>query len=796
MEVSMKSITKLMIVAVIAIALLAAPSAAVRQDANNLTSGDVIFVYERGLDLTDLNTDITALAYYSDLLSGSPDNVITVGADRASFNILAGDVGEFYNKLYYALDGAGNRTSSYVNIKKADVKLDVRINGTSDSVNGKTVTATTELAFKITNNIGTAFNGTVKPTAQQCYIEITTPGGGKIQAVGDANFQVINLTASEIILSDRAFSMDGFEAGTYSAIVKFGSASDFYNKDVGANTVTFDVTTKAIAIESNKDTVIRNNPFVVTITGESKKTYYVYIKGSATDNEAIMPYITDAQSGVTKWTTIPATLTDASPVGANVSTTASGTRTVEFTTASDTDDKTYTIKVLDPVNPTKSDTVKVKVEKGAVTMVASGDQSYFLGEEVTLSGVNTDTNEVFLFIKGPNLPANGGYMCDPRTAITKASPCDGDGRPVDVESDDTWEFKWSTARLNLDAGSYTIYALTENLTYDDLADAEYDTVSVVIKKPFVTATTSASVVAKGDKIYIRGTAEGDPATVAVWILGKNFANAQTETVEDDGTFEYDWKTDSGTAAGQYFVVVQHEMYNEQYDVFPSNSTGLAGQQWDPAGGDYVYNRIADVVEFILRGSGSLQGPDAANALVKALDNPNIDDTYTKLSFLVEEAWINIDPIGDKYVGDVFTITGTTNVAEGNEFLIDVTSASFQPTEKTQTGEFSGASGSVEVTKGETYNEWAFDVDTATFKPDEYIVNVQWVESDVTATTTFNVLAGVAPTPEPTVGPTPEPTEPPVETTAPPPEPTPTPGFGALIALAGLGAVAVLVLRKH
>jgi hypothetical protein len=36
--------------------------------------------------------------------------------------------------------------------------------------------------------------------------------------------------------------------------------------------VTFEVLTKAIAISSNKDSVVRGNNFTVTITGESKET--------------------------------------------------------------------------------------------------------------------------------------------------------------------------------------------------------------------------------------------------------------------------------------------------------------------------------------------------------------------------------------------------------------------------------------------------------------------------------------------------------------------------------------------
>ncbi|MDD3407734.1 MAG: PGF-CTERM sorting domain-containing protein, partial [Methanomicrobium sp.] len=130
-----------------------------------------------------------------------------------------------------------------------------------------------------------------------------------------------------------------------------------------------------------------------------------------------------------------------------------------------------------------------------------------------------------------------------------------------------------------------------------------------------------------------------------------------------------------------------------------------------------------------------------------------------------------------------------------DLIVEVTSSSFEPTAKTQSGEFSGVSSTVKVTEGDSYNEWAMDVDASTFKADEYIVNVEAIEASVTATTTFNVLKTkptVGPTEQPTTGPTSQPTTQPTQAT---PQATASPGFGAFVALIGLGAVAALVMRK-
>ena len=59
-------------------------------------------------------------------------------------------------------------------------------------------------------------------------------------------------------------------------------------------------------------------------------------------------------------------------------------------------------------------------------------------------------------------------------------------------------------------------------------------------------------------------------------------------------------------------------------------------------------------------------------------------------------YITIDPIGDRHVGDKFTITGRTNLPEGTDILVEVYASSFKPTSKSQSGEFSGATGTVKV----------------------------------------------------------------------------------------------------
>jgi PGF-CTERM protein len=631
------------------------------------------------------------------------------------------------------------------------------------------------------------------------------------------------------------------------------AGADYTGKTV-SQSVTITLVSDTVKIEANKDSVVRSKAFSVTVTGKPKTLYHIWVKGTAsmtggyddqppmikasqagvvqdTYQAANVPVwhnaavdaggyrYENAAAGVTIWNDVAGSdnvavvtatqLANRAYLGngtycyANVTLSDSGTRTVEFTTNNWTKAQKYTIRVentFDNRNSFKSDEVDIKVEKGAVTIVAAGDQSYYLGEEIKFSGTNTETYQTYLFLVGPNLWENGSDIKnnDPRRT-NAAAECINENtarfQVVDVLADNTWSWKWGTSNIALDAGTYTVYAVSQPKNKANLEQAAYGTVSIIIKKPFVSATASQSTVAKGDRVYITGTAEGDPSSIAIWILGKNYAARVTESVGSDASFKYEITrtTTQNLYAGQYFVVVQHPMQNDQFDIYQNGNDVFNRQlnQAAAAGGAKI---------FTLLGAGSLQGSDAAEALVQGINDPNVDDTYTKLQFLIEEPIIRIDPIGDKRVGDKFTITAQTNLAVDDEILAQVYSSSFKPTQKTQSGEFSGATGTVKVVKGDSgMNKISFDVDSSTFKPDEYIVIFEAVLQGTTGTALFNVLEATAPVvttaaPVVTTAATAVPTT--VATAAPTTAPTQSPGYGALIALIGLGAVAFIVVRRH
>jgi hypothetical protein len=84
--------------------------------------------------------------------------------------------------------------------------------------------------------------------------------------------------------------------------------------------------------------------------------------------------------------------------------------------------------------------------------------------------------------------------------------------------------------------------------------------------------------------------------------------------------------------------------------------------------------------------------------------------------------------GNYHVGDRILMTGTTILSPGNQLLIEVSSVSFGPTNKTIENGIYGMSAVITVEKGErdSQNRWEYLLDTTDFAPDEYQVLISGI----------------------------------------------------------------------
>jgi len=378
-----------------------------------------------------------------------------------------------------------------------------------------------------------------------------------------------------------------------------------------------------------------------------------------------------------------------------------------------------------------SDEVKVKAEKGGITVVAYGNQSYYIGEKIQLAGTCLASNYVYLYIIGP--PDGLAKKLDQPTILAQ----DNDPNTfvlVPIFGDNTWKFTLDTSLTGsqLEQGIYTIFAIEGPFLLKNHVNKAYGSVSIIIKKPFISATSSQSTIVKGDPFYITGTAPGSPyQKVQIWIFGEDFFHTTVIRTNPDYSFSYEVTQliFEKLAPGQYYVIAQHPMMNNEFDIYLDETKELV-----------LSNSPAPKTPlFSLVGPEKVSGFNAVKKLLAAFNNPQIDDSCTRLQFLVEVPVIKIDKIGNRHSGDKFIITAKTNLAVDDEILVEVYQLKDQNS-KLPPSVLSGATGVVKVTKGDSgANNLSFDVDTTSWSPGTFVVKFSSMIIDVSVEINFSIL---------------------------------------------------------
>lgn len=533
--------------------------------------GNTIFVYEQmKIKIRDSPAAYaTSITYMSGDNYPTPINTIPADANGV-INLLDVSVNGYAGA--YRIYDNGVWTGGYVYFWTPELKLDVWYAGSTDSVNGQTVSKSSSIVCVIdAPKAGPACLGA---TAK---IVVTTPVGDKTTMFGYTDLSAIAVNSARITTSAVPLGDTTLTAGICKLCKKvqhhlllsgkFGDADD----------------------HGRKDTVVRSNPFTVTVLGNPNSPYLISLDATS---RSTVPQMIAGQIGVTRGDANPTVAIDGvtksvlRPSGAagdakswGVMVTASdGKRIVEYSTSpvggSSIDKGTYTIRMnsitsygVDTAGAgTNYDTVKVKIAVGGLTVTtASGDRSYYVGQEVKLTGTNTDSDTTYLFLTGANLNSNGVGL-DGSGSFTR----------VQVLTDNTWPYTRDTGGSGLDTGSYTIYAVGSMSDKSQLAGAQYATISIQLMKPGLSVGTQEITTAKGDYVHIAGTAAGSPNGVAIFIFGTNYYERVTTPV-DNGRYDYKMYLQESMAAGQYYIVVEHPMYDGKFGVVELNSNG----QTDP-----------------------------------------------------------------------------------------------------------------------------------------------------------------------------------------------------------------------
>ena len=564
----------------------------------------------------------------------------------------------------------------------------------------------------------------------------------------------------------------------------------------------FTVTDTDNEISISTDSVILGNSFTVTVEGYPGNWVRIYCEDEDASIKAVagQPNVFGIKDGkLDKEDTL-----EVDEHGIYVKIADNGKKTValkaekedgKFTIKSkfyvsgvDLDGTSY--KVLennkDNLESSSAKTAKITVIEGAISISAEQD-FYYLGNDVDLFGTNTETDDVYLYIKGSNVDFQ--ELKDGNDIYT-----------INVNSDNTWDEEIDGYFFNnFDAGTYTIYAVAVNLQNEKTANTEeygdddlediisdftYATASLVLKQPFLNAELSATVVAQDSDLTISGNAEAADK-IMFYVFGNNKFTSGTITVEDDGTFEEDIDIDEDEyATGQYFVVLQHPMYDGVFNIGPIEDDTVSEKVGNKNAFNIVLNTkgsyedvdLENETSKILFNTLNRQSANAAEALCQALDTQNIDDVYVKAAFIVATPTASMNPVSDVAKGSKLVVSGTSNMAEGEVVTVEMLSTAFAaiPKESVNSASFMSL-----VTKVQEDGTWEVTFDTTGLNVDEYTLSAT-IGDIKTSAVVVKVTEGAPETPD-----TPDTPDTP-ETPETPASPAPV-----LAVFAALGAAAVL-----
>jgi len=222
---------------VLLVALVAMPAVAGR----TIKSGDTIYTGEEGLNFIGfgalgINQTSGMLVHYADPTAGLVDKTIFI-YNVANFELIPADVGTAIGFYYIFPSGFPDlhpaNATGYVNIKKPEVELDVVLsNSRSDSISGKSIARNDSLEFKLANNLVGLPGATMN-------IEVTLPDDRVTTQFGGQTLS--NIPVNGYTVYKGAIDLTDAPPGTYTAVAKWPSTSDFYGKGFDSNVVTFEV---------------------------------------------------------------------------------------------------------------------------------------------------------------------------------------------------------------------------------------------------------------------------------------------------------------------------------------------------------------------------------------------------------------------------------------------------------------------------------------------------------------------------------------------------------------------------
>lgn len=189
----------------------------------------------------------------------------------------------------------------------------------------------------------------------------------------------------------------------------------------------------------------------------------------------------------------------------------------------------------------------------SIVSAFSEDESYVLGEKISISGTSTTGATLTFSIQGEGF--------DETEIMSFSTVFRDDGK--------IWSVTFSTNNLvsksgqELNAGAYSIYIKEMGVLKN--------TVAVRLTLPLISFTSVPEKIVVGNNVSaVSGNAEA-AENIQYYILGQDFFKSAVIPVQDNGfIIDLEDYADEYTT-GEYFLVVQHPMFDKQFNLSPDGT---------------------------------------------------------------------------------------------------------------------------------------------------------------------------------------------------------------------------------
>ena len=394
-----------------------------------IPAGGTAFIGEEGLNIKDAVPDpYHQIAWFSpgsDIQTSQPGQILTI-PEKDTFYVAPVDFTD-RTGIWYLWDGKPGNAAFYVREAMAEVR--VYDNSISNDVTGGTLERGHLGNFRIDSNLwqATSRPGYNPATDGLLSIKFKTPQGSLLSSLavpgGEKSLSDLDPGSSPWYWAEKT-SVTGWDTAAGDANKYYPAGIYQVQTEITLNhikdnipsgftqPVTVSLTMAILSLTSNTEKITRGQPFTVILSGAPKSTCYLWVKGTSSmsgergDQPPMMvisqegvshdsppgpyrigSYEINGKPGYTLRSDVPSFPEEGTRYYAEVTTDASGTRVVQFSTSSGTRAQSYTISVEQKSGSQYlSDTLSVPLAPGKITISSTDSIS-------DSSLVVTDTQE-------------------------------------------------------------------------------------------------------------------------------------------------------------------------------------------------------------------------------------------------------------------------------------------------------------------------------------------------------------------------------------------------------------------